>query len=47
MKRGRRRYDSGVGMSPLGEESEAEADDSGFVTPDPSSEADVDMGVEA
>ena len=46
-KRGRRRYDSGVGMSPLGEESEFEVDDSGFVTPDLSSEADVDMGVEA
>ena len=46
-RRGRRRYDSGVGMSPLGEESEAEAYDSGFVTPDFSSEADVDMSVEA
>ena len=45
---GRRRYDSGVGMSPLGEESEGEdyGRDSGFVTPDLSSEADIDMGVE-
>ncbi|RMZ90869.1 hypothetical protein DV736_g1901, partial [Chaetothyriales sp. CBS 134916] len=45
-KRGRRRYDSGVGLSSCGEESEAEVDDSGLASPELSSDADIDMSVQ-
>ncbi|RMZ75966.1 hypothetical protein DV737_g5057, partial [Chaetothyriales sp. CBS 132003] len=44
-KRGRRSYDSGVGIDSCGDESEAEVDDSGLASPELSSDADVDMSV--
>ncbi|RMD43892.1 hypothetical protein DV735_g1267, partial [Chaetothyriales sp. CBS 134920] len=47
-KRGRRRYDSGIGMDSCGDESEVEVvgvDDSGLASPDLSADGDVDMSV--
>ena len=46
MSKGRRRYDSGIGMSPLTESSEGEEDSGiggGMASPELSSEADVEM----
>ncbi|EXJ96458.1 hypothetical protein A1O1_01584 [Capronia coronata CBS 617.96] len=46
MKRGRRRYDSGIGMDSLSEADEADASQDEAMTPDLSSEADIDGEVD-
>lgn len=47
LKRGRRRHDSGIGMDSLSEAEEADASNDEAMTPDLSSEADIDHEIDA